>query len=84
MRALIVALVATAGLATLAATGASAASVTEPMGKPTPTTAMKKVQYHPVHRHYWHHGDYRYGHGSDFDASKLNQQELNSLGAAPQ
>ena len=84
MRTLIVALVATASLITVVATGASAAPVIDPPGKTTPTTATKQVQYHPGHRHYWHHGDHWYGHGSDSDADKLNQQEFSRLGVAPQ
>jgi hypothetical protein len=84
MRTMIVALVATGGLMTVVATGASAAPVIGQPGKTTPTMATQQVQYLPGHRHYWHHRDRWYGHGSDFDADKLNRQQLNSLGVAPQ
>jgi hypothetical protein len=84
MHTLSVALVATASLITVVATGASAAPAINPTGKTTPMTATKQVQYHPGHRHYWHHRDHRYGHGYDSDAENLNRQELNSLGVSPQ
>jgi hypothetical protein len=84
MRALIVALAATASLITVVATGASAAPTIDPTGKTTPTRATTQVQYHPGHRHYWHHRDHWYGQGSDSDADNLNRQELNRLGGAPQ
>jgi hypothetical protein len=82
MRTIIVTLVATAGLITFVGTGASAAPAIDQTGKTTPTMATKQVQYLPGHRHYWHHRDHWYGHGSDSGADKLNRQELNSL--APQ
>jgi hypothetical protein len=85
MRTLIVSLV-TAGLLSVVATGVSAAPASDPTGKTTPTTATKQVQYHPGHRHSWHHRDRWHGHGydSDSDADNLNRQELNRLGVAPQ
>jgi len=84
MRTMIVALVATAGLITAAATGASAAEGIAPT-KTAPAAAVKHVQYSPGHRHHWgHRGGYGHGYGSDSGADNLNRQELNSLGAAPQ
>jgi hypothetical protein len=86
MRTLIVALVATASLFTVVATSASAAPVIDPTGKTGPATATKQVQYHPGHRHSWHHRDhwYSHGYGSDSDAAHLNRRELNRLGVGPQ
>ena len=84
MRNMIVTLVATAGLITVVGAGASAAPPVNPTDKTTPTTATKQVQYHPGHRHSWNHRGHWSGHGSDFDADNLNQQELNRLGVAPQ
>jgi hypothetical protein len=93
MRALTVALVAVAGLMTVAAgTGASAAGPGAPAIQPPQAAALQQAQYYPRYLHHWGWGYPRYHHrhwwrGYDrwrySRAEQLNGQELRRLGVAP-